>query len=653
MVRQGGTTGRIVHPASIAMHRSLSFRFPAAVLLALLLTSACSESSSNSMGPDDPPAMLAAEIALLDPQIDYSDTNYLIEIVQQGSATISSPVPITDPVTRVQTNEWVVQHETERMRIEGGYDTYGRIIQILDETTPLLDPLTRTVNTTRRSVSVEDYLTRFDGSGRLLEDDLLQPLSGPIIASNAQITEGLVLDADAVDELGALDVQAEPLAAAAGPDARARRVGQDRIAIVNDIGRGDGPRPEAADAQPDRGEVVRTYRRRGNRYFLERVELTAERDAANGGHLSERQTQEVRVIRYRENRRRDTARRSMRGPRSSAAETETFDWGMEPAYLCPMAGGCEPPPPSPSLPPPPPPCPSVAGGANVLFVHGIMSNGGTWDRMDDWVRCGFQTDSIARPDLPWTLGIESQRDRLRFHREKPVNQTVVIGHSNGGLVSRAYGQHAQPGAVRGVVTLDSPNRGAIIAINAKALEYLFATAFAPMNWVMVDFLYWHPFYDDDLPWSPFLYRLNNTDETFTRVGVQTYVPKRWIAWRIFRAGGANPESPSGERAVVLRAQAKYDRARHYARFWYRPWQSVPAAAQMVLMNTGDAVWNAITAPVGLTSDGFIHGPGQHYPRAQRNVVIRNGDSHVSTVRSPYVWGVLNRELRTQFGMVRR
>jgi hypothetical protein len=65
---------------------------------------------------------------------------------------------------------------------------------------------------------------------------------------------------------------------------------------------------------------------------------------------------------------------------------------------------------------------------------------------------------------------------------------------------------------------------------------------------------------------------------------------------------------------------------------------------MMLMNGGDAIWNRLTAPSGNPSDGFIHGAGQVYPRALRNVLIPNGDSHVGTTRSPYVWTELDRAL---------
>jgi hypothetical protein len=99
-------------------------------------------------------------------------------------------------------------------------------------------------------------------------------------------------------------------------------------------------------------------------------------------------------------------------------------------------------------------------------------------------------------------------------------------------------------------------------------------------------------------------------------------------------------------------QKHYDRARHKSKFWYRPWQSIPAGIDMMWRNSADALWNHYTAPGSLSSDGFIHGPGQVYPGAQQNRLIRNGDSHVGTTRSDLVWGELREVLGNPglFGM---
>ncbi|HEX6368111.1 MAG TPA: alpha/beta hydrolase [Longimicrobium sp.] len=642
------------------MHFLSRGRRPAALLLVLAgaFAGACDDLADNNplagatgTGPSD---MIYA-----DPAIDQGDTYYLTEVWQEGSTEVNSSLPITDPETGAVSYTKTWQHQPELQRVEGGYDYYGRIIQVLDQTDAMADPLATPVNTTRRTRSVEETLTRYDTYQQPLSNELQpqQPYGMGNGPSHEQITDGLMLDAAAVDGLQTLSPEAEALAPAAGPRAKVNRAGPDEIRITNPVGV-DAP----ASGEP-RGQYVRTYRRRGHKYILEQAELTASREA-EGTVVRERQVTRIKMLRYHENPRKDRERRE-RG-RMLASSGATVQVIYEPA--CPLSTGpgttlgtlgavagpalmadtCtypEDPPPPP--PPPADPCPKVTTGPNVLFQHGIMSSGDTWWRMDPWIRCSIRTNEHIRPGINWFNRIDSQRDELKAYF--PYTPTVLVGHSNGGLVSRALAQWAQtnrPGALRGVVTLDSPNQGAIVARNAQALETIIGTLLFGSGWILFDIVKWHPFYEDDVPNSAFLQRTNNFNETFTRAGIQTHAPKRWVAWRILKTdGNCTPESYCGERAVARQTQEAYDRHRHYARFWYRPWQSIPAAASMLTMNGLDAVWNGLTAPSGRTTDGFIHGDGQVYPRALRNSLILNGDSHVGTTRSPFVRTELEKILK--------
>jgi pimeloyl-ACP methyl ester carboxylesterase len=620
----------------------------AALLLALagILAGACSDHPDDGalIGPENtrPSAMVQP-----DHDINQADTYYQAEVYQEGSTTIESERPITDPVTGAVSNQFTAHHVRETQRIEGGYDHYGRIIQVLDQTDPIADPLATPVNLTRRTRSVEDQITRYDQYQQPVANEL-EPAqamgSGP---SHEQITDGLILDAAAIDTLAVLSPAAEPLAAAAGPRATVKRSQPDEIQITNELAAEEigMSRPAASAGQVEQhGEVVRTYRRRGPKYFLEQVEVTT-------GHVSaavrvrQRQVTRLRMLRFHENPQRDRERRGKRRIRPQPK----FVTPLMTEVVCPMyvegeSSTCEPPPYEPPPPPTEDPCPPVASGVNVLFQHGIRSSGEAWWRMDRWVRCSFRTNAHIRPSIDWRVSIPSQREELLPYLPTPGNQTILIGHSNGGLVTRSLAQWAQthrPGSVRGVVTLDSPNQGAIVAINVQVLEAAFFNV-----GMFVDLLAWHPFYEDDVPYSPFLIRTNQFDESFTRVGIQTHTPKRWVAWRIgWTPDHCPPESGCGERAVARRIQEAYDRHRHYSRFWYRPWQSAPAYRAMLVMNGTDALWNAFTAPGSIPSDGFIHGPGQVYPRAQRNRLIQNGDSHVGTTRSDYVEAELRVALR--------
>ncbi|HEY0024786.1 MAG TPA: hypothetical protein VGB24_17870 [Longimicrobium sp.] len=532
-------------------------------------------------------------------------------------------------------------HVPETQRIEGGYDAYGRIIQVLDQTDPLEDPLTTPVNLTRRTRSVGDYLTRYDAYRQPVSNELQAMQAVGAGPSHEQITDGLVLEAAAIDTLDALSPAAEPLAAAAGPRAVIKRPRPDEIQITNGLAPeeiGLGRPAKNAEQVQQHGEVVRTFRRRGPRYVLEQVEVTTSHNSP-AGRVRQRQVNRLRMLRFHENPQKDRERREKRGSRPARNTITPLSFEICPDDGSPCGPEEEPPPA-----PPADPCPPAASGVNVLFQHGIRSSGDAWLRMDGWVRCGFQTNAHIRPSINWRPSIPSQREEVLPYLPTTGNQTILIGHSNGGLVLRSLAQWAEvnrPGSVRGVVTLDSPNQGAIVAINVQVLEVaLFNIGMVP------DLLLWHPFYEDDVPYSPFLNRTNGFNESFTRVGIQTHTPKRWVAWRIFwTPSDCPPESSCGERAVARRIQEAYDRHRHYAQFWYRPWQLVPALAAILAMNGADATWHAFTAPGRIPSDGFIHGSGQVYPRAMRNRLIQNGDSHVGTTRSDFVW----RELEAALG----
>lgn len=69
-----------------------------------------------------------------DPAIDPADTYYLAEVYQEGSTTVETQAPVTDPVTGAVSYQFTALHEPETQRVEGGYDKYGRIIQVLDQT---------------------------------------------------------------------------------------------------------------------------------------------------------------------------------------------------------------------------------------------------------------------------------------------------------------------------------------------------------------------------------------------------------------------------------------------------------------------------------------------------------------------------------------
>jgi hypothetical protein len=251
----------------------------------------------------------------------------MMEVVLEGSTTVDSPEPITDPITGVRTHSWTVAHERETLSVTMGYDPYGREVQDLRETTPMGDPAVRAINTTRRTWNVgddPDDIVRYDAQGRVIPNeppsgggggcrDCILPTGTPHSPTWVQITDGVVLDAAAIDALPTLSASAAPLARAAGPEARVERVAADQIRIINDLSRGPGaPAMGTESWQPERGEYVRSYRRSGSTYLLEAGEMTAEYAGKDGARTRMQQREQIRIVRLFQNLGKDQERAVLR-----------------------------------------------------------------------------------------------------------------------------------------------------------------------------------------------------------------------------------------------------------------------------------------------------------------------------------------------------
>ena len=111
---------------------------------------------------------------------------------------------------------------------------------------------------------------------------------------------------------------------------------------------------------------------------------------------------------------------------------------------------------------------------NLLYQHGIFSNAMTWCRMSDYIRARFIVGFELRHSLDSHASYEDQSADLvgRLQNDITGAQTgeprpgpyVLVGHSNGGLVSRYTAQSlSNPSMVAGVVSIGSPHAGAYLA----------------------------------------------------------------------------------------------------------------------------------------------------------------------------------------------
>jgi len=97
----------------------------------------------------------------------------------------------------------------------------------------------------------------------------------------------------------------------------------------------------------------------------------------------------------------------------------------------------------------------------VVFVHGLASSGATWEGAANRLSAGLAIQPYC-PDLVWWAPYEFQADQLQEQFWWLGPDTIAVGHSNGGLVSRQWSRGHQ---LSGIVTVGTPHGGAPLIQN--------------------------------------------------------------------------------------------------------------------------------------------------------------------------------------------
>lgn len=111
--------------------------------------------------------------------------------------------------------------------------------------------------------------------------------------------------------------------------------------------------------------------------------------------------------------------------------------------------------------------PAAAQDRVTAFLHGFNSNADSWGTTASRLAVRLQIVKYA-PNLPWWLPFDAQATFLNNEAQAggaPAD-TVVVGHSNGGLVAR---QLSTKRALGGIVTLGTPHLGAPLARNIQGV----------------------------------------------------------------------------------------------------------------------------------------------------------------------------------------
>ena len=129
----------------------------------------------------------------------------------------------------------------------------------------------------------------------------------------------------------------------------------------------------------------------------------------------------------------------------------------------------------------------LSSGMTLVLQHGFFGDGRTWGRMRPWLKQDMVVSNIETVTTYWPNLYEDQAAEL--HRDiansTSAQGAVLIGHSNGGVISRSLARnpnignerqatgYVAPANVRGVITIGTPHWGAPAAKHLRSINRLF------------------------------------------------------------------------------------------------------------------------------------------------------------------------------------
>ncbi|HXR56424.1 MAG TPA: alpha/beta fold hydrolase [Casimicrobiaceae bacterium] len=114
------------------------------------------------------------------------------------------------------------------------------------------------------------------------------------------------------------------------------------------------------------------------------------------------------------------------------------------------------------------PDPAPAHAPPVLLVHGVLCNAGVWLRLVRYLREARIGGLYSLSYGPPLESIETFAEQLARKIESIVAATgaprvIVVAHSMGGLITRAYLRKHGPDRIARVVTIGTPHHGSMLA----------------------------------------------------------------------------------------------------------------------------------------------------------------------------------------------
>ncbi len=675
-------------PSVHQVRRSCSI---ASVAIAL---AACAQDESPTGPPRtvDPGTVPLGSAAPIDGAINTNDTWVSFDGERDQTSVVYSNEPIFDARSDQYTTTLSTATPTQVLHSESGYDAAGTLRYNEYRQTPAEDPLDTPVDPTTRIQVVGSDVTVYENTGEVSHSTEVDP-SEPALAElgtleGAQVTRAVVLDYDPVDGTATYSKSPSPTP---GERTSAVRIGVGRVRLSMTSTELLPVRLDnsAAGRAKHESKVDRTYRKDGAKWVLEEV-ATTDRVDTDKGRIETRQSFRLKNVRWHFNKDKDAARAARRArilaqvsPSPAAPRYNSGPGGF--CIIDEYGNPCQP-----EDPPPPddgggstPPSDEVAsacstaeaGAPHVLFQHGIFSSGETWRTLPSRLASDVKIGCKFRPSLSSTdrLADQSTQQAGRINGYK-LGSLFLIGHSQGGLISRYTAQH-HPSLVSGVITVGTPHRGAPITKTSRAVigAVLAIPAAAALNGCTVDKGFRCglgyaaavvipvlatqgidqavPAFVDLKPGSNFQDNLNNTPESFRRVGVQSHANRFLVEHRI---QGDMENFPDAGRHAVHSAKVKL--AANVACGAVGWLVGLTTQAKKCALTAGgtiaiDLIWNAMVSGFG-KSDGIVPAGSQVYPNALRQITMKDkAPSHTGETNSEETRGALRSALRDQMDFV--
>jgi len=592
--------------------------------------------------------------------INPSDTYVIFDVTVQGQSNVTLSQPVYDSSTKTTTTNLTLSAVAIHFHVEAGYDSNGQLVVNLYSQDAASDPMTTSGNDFSLIRFAKNQVTVFDQDGNPIPIVLPNnaPLPQPLqfLGTSSSVLDGiLVPNIYQYAQARGATVQIAPSssAAAATPPPPTAQV-------------------YAAGHSSGGGSATWTYQQSGNVWIL-----TQATSATSEADIQSSHVVQINNLSWYRNSGADSYRAANGSSRPALPSSSSW----QPNYAALYSST---PPPSPL----PPGCSASGSGQNVVFQHGLFSSCGTWSRMyGDWLSKKYQFGTVLIPSLSSTDHLSDQATSLlSLLNGSAKNNFVVIGHSQGGLIARDVAQRTNlptpTGLTRGVITVDSPHVGAILALTGRMqaasglaklinklaghagctspydnpgcfIAYLAgAFSFPIINWAFDSAI---PSSGDLIPGNPYLINLNSNTENFTRVGIESHSKKRWVLMRLGGDLFCGPDGfPCGGRAFVT-----------YTQYAYIFWQveliialfdgdiegAIFISHILRDMNNINSFWNDLTAD-GDSTDGIVQGSSQAYYGATARYVIGNADSHVGATRSDKVRTAIENSLDFQFQVPR-